>query len=585
MTNKDIVTLLRNVAAAYTITNVNRFKIIAYENAADSLEHLTSEVEDLWRQGKLKDIPGIGSSIASHLSELFETGKSKHFEMVLKEIPPAVYPLLVLPGFGAKRAYKLVRELKLGNPATALDDMKKAAEDGQIAKIEGFGEKSQNLILSSLSEYRKVGHKEKRMPLPYAHTLAMEIVEYIKQNEAVANIETLGSLRRMAATIGDIDIAVATNDGESVIDWFQQFPKISKVIERGKGGTSVVLGGGQHVDLRVIRPLAWGAMLQYFTGSKNHNIRLRELALKKNLSLNEYGIKNLKTETVRGFATEKDFYNFLGLAYIEPEIREDRGEIEAAQNNKLPKLVNQKDVRGDLQIHSNFPIEPSHDLGKNSMEEILDKAKTLGYEYIAFTEHNPSISQHTNSQIVNIMKKRYDKIEQLKSSTKSVRILNLLEIDIAADGTLAYPEEAFQYIDAALVSIHSSFNQPKEQMTKRVLNGLSHPKAKILAHPTGRLINRRTGIALDFDQIFEYAAKHQKAIEINSYPDRLDLPDALVYEARKYDVKFTLGTDSHDVSGMDLMYYGVSVARRGWLEADDIWNTKSYNELYNWLSS
>ncbi|MBI4067252.1 hypothetical protein HY407_02620, partial [Candidatus Gottesmanbacteria bacterium] len=300
-------------------------------------------------------------------------------------------------------------------------------------------------------------------------------------------------------------------------------------------------------------------------------------------SLNEYGIKDIKTKKMKEFDSEERFYRYLGLDWMPPELREDRGEVEAARNHRLPNLVEIQDIKGDLQIHSDYPIEPSHDLGQNSMEEILAKAKELNYQYVAFTEHNPSVSMHTKNQIINIMKRRKAMIEQIRESTKSVRILNLLEIDILASGKLSLPDEAFEFIDAALVSIHSSFNQNKIDMTKRVLNGLSHSKAKIFAHPTGRLINQREGINLDFNQIFSFCAKHNKALEINSYPNRLDLPDNLVKEALGFGIKFTLGTDSHEIKGMDLMPYGVAVARRGWLEADDIWNTKSYNEVLRWL--
>ena len=585
MTNHEVARLLRNIAAAYILQNENRFKIIAYQNAADSIEHLSANIEDLGRSGKLKNIPGIGSSIASHLDELFTTGKSRHFESVLKQIAPAVFPLLDLPGFGAKKAAKLVTALKLNRASEAIKDLYNAAKLGKIASIPDFGEKSQQDILEAILRFQKQGQKEKRMALPLAHTLAMEIVDYLKSSPFVLKIETLGSLRRMVATIGDIDLAVATKNPEAVLDHFVSYPKFGKLIERGSGGASIILGGGQHVDLRVIKPPAWGSMLQYFTGSKSHNIRLREFALKKGLSLNEYGIKNLKTKKLMEFASEDEFYRYLGLSLIPPQIREDRGEIEAALKGRLPQLVSLSNIRGDLQIHSSYDLHPSHDLGKNSMEEIVAKAKSLGYEYIAFSEHNPSVSKHSIQQIIDIMKRRKDKIEQIKESTKSVRILNLLEIDINTTGELALPEEAFDYIDAALVSIHSSFNQSKDQMTKRVLSGLSHPKAKILAHPTGRLINEREGISLDFSQIFDHAQKNNKAIEINSYPNRLDLPDILVIEAKKYGIKFTLGTDSHDISGMDLMKYGVSVARRGWLAPDDIWNTKSYNEIYKWLTN
>lgn len=583
MSNKEVAKILRNIAAAYTILNENRFKIIAYEKALDSIEHLTSEVKDMWNQGKLKNIPGIGPSIASHLDELFQKGKVNHFEEVLKKTPLSMYPLLDLSGFGPKKAFKLVSLLRLANPKTVIDDLEIAAKENKIAQIEGFGEKSQEDILEAIEAYRKGKDREERMPLPYAYQLAQDIVSFLKSHKSVLNIEPLGSLRRQVSTIGDIDLAAATNEPAKVIDHFLAYPKKEKLIEKGSEGATITLKTGQHIDLRIIKPDAWGSMLQYFTGSKSHNIHLREYAGKIGLSLNEYGIKKLTTQKIKKFDSEEKFYHFLDLEWIPPELRENTGEIEAALKHSLPKLVELKDIHGDLQIHSSFPIESSHDLGLNTMEEIIEKAKELKYKYIAFSEHNPSVSTHTVEEIVTIMKDRYRKIEQLKKSTKSVRILNLLEIDILADGRVSLPEEAMEYIDAALVSIHSSFTQTKEQMTQRVIKGLSHPKAKILAHPTGRLLNQRESIALDYDLLFAFCAKNNKALEINAYPNRLDLPDRLVKEAKDYGIKFTLGTDAHDINGMELMPYGVAVARRGWATPDDILNCLSYNDLYRWI--
>lgn len=583
MTNKEVAKILKDIAVAYTIKNENRFKIIAYQNAAQSIETETREVENLWKEGKLSEVPGIGSSLASHLDELFKTGKVKYFEDILKGVPEAVFPLLEIPGFGAKKSIKLVTTLDLKSAKTAVEDLEKAAKDGKIASIEGFGEKSEKDILESIALFRSLGGRERRMPLPQAGELAESIVEHLKKNKNVEKIMTLGSLRRMVSTIGDVDLAVATTDPEGVTETFLTFPGITKVVEKGKGGATVLLGNSEHVDMRIIEPQKWGSMLQYFTGSKNHNIKLREYGLKKQYSLNEYGIKNVKTEKLNTFSSEEKFYEFLGLPWIPPELREDHGEIEAAESGKLPKLIELKDIKSDLQIHSSFPIEPSHDLGKDSMEDIVKKAQSLGYEYIAFTEHNPSISTHNEQQIVEIMKKRKDKIEQLKDSTKSVRILNLLEIDILADGNLALPEKAFDYIDAGLASIHSSFTKDSDEQTKRVLKGLSHPKIKIYAHPTGRLINKREGIKADFEEIFKYCKEKGIALEINAYPLRLDLPEELVFQAKKIGCKFSLGTDAHDLSGMDLMRYGVAMARRTWLEKHDILNAMEYNEIYSWL--
>ena len=324
-------------------------------------------------------------------------------------------------------------------------------------------------------------------------------------------------------------------------------------------------------------------MLQYFTGSKYHNIKLREFALKKGLSLSEYGIKNLKTSKVAEFNNEPDFYKYLGLDYIPPELREDCGEIEMALKHKLPKLIALQDVKGDLQMHSSFGVNTSHDSGVSSMEELREKAKSLGYEYIGVSDHNPSTKNHTKDQIVEELKNRQTKIKKLNQSNNNVRVINLLEIDIQPNGNLPIPDEAMGYLDAFLVSIHSEFRMSREEMTNRVLKGFSHPKAKIFAHPTGRILGSREGYELDWDKIFSFCLQNDKALEINAYPDRLDLPDTLVREAVKRGVKLSLGTDSHIASDLDMMKYGVDVARRGWCKESDIVNCLNYHELIQWL--
>ncbi len=586
MTNLEIADLLRKIAAAYVVKDENHFKIMAYERAADSIEHSTSEIKDLWDDGKLGDVPGIGPAIAQHLDELFKTGKVTHFDQVIKGLPEAMFPLLKIPGFGPKKAYKLVKILKLSKAETAVEDLEKAAASGKIADIEGFGEKSQADILESIASFKKGQVKENRMNLPYADSLAKEIIAYLKKNAAVQRVDPLGSLRRCVATIGDIDISVATNKPEEVIEWFIKYPRKQKIIERGPSGASLLLGNGRQVDLRVQKPSAYGAMLQYFTGSKNHNIHLREVALKQGLSLSEYGMKKLQAPDshIKEYATEESFYETLGMDWIPPELREDTGEIEASLNHKLPKLVETKDIKGDLHVHSDFPIEPSHDLGSNSMEEMIKKAESLGYEYLGFSEHSPSINNHTQKQIYSILERRKNKIEELKLTSKIVRVINLLEVDILVDGNLSIEDNNLDLLDGAIASVHSSFEQSKEKMTGRILRALENSHVRILGHPTGRLLGKREGYEVDWPKIFALCQKRNIALEINAWPERLDLPDNLVREAVKMGLKMVISTDSHATEHLDLMPYGVSVARRGWAQKSDILNTLSYNEFYKWLT-
>ncbi len=548
-TNLQIAELLRDVAASYQLQNEkdNRFKIIAYERAADAIEHASSELKDLWDEGKLKDVPGVGEAIAEHLDELFKTGHVKHFEDLMKGYPKIMFRLLKIQGIGPKTAYKLVSE-------------------GSIPK-------------EVKEELKEVEEKPTRHLLPYAWERASEVIDWLKKIKGVKQVDPLGSLRRKASTIGDIDIAVATDNPNMVIDHFIKFPKTQKVLEKGEKTASILLPGDVQVDL-MVQPLnSYGSLLQHFTGSKHHNIALREYALRKGLSLSEYGIKNIRTKKLKNLRTEKEFYNYLGLEYIQPELREDTGEIEAAKEGKLPKLVEIADIKCDLQIHSSFDIETSHDLGISSMEEIIKEGNKLNYEYLAFTEHNPSRSKHSDKQIVEILKRKREKVEQLNYSGV-IKVFNSLEIDILPDGSCPIPQDAFDYVDFALVSIHSSFNLSKDQMTQRVIKALSwNPKALIFSHPTARILNKREGIELDWPEIFDFCLRNNKWIEINADPMRLDLPDFLVREAVKAGVKLTLGTDSHDKEMMKNIVYGVSVARRGWCTKYDIVNSLELSDF------
>ncbi len=592
MTNQKIVEELRRVAAAYQILEENRFKIIAYERAADSIEHLTSEVKDYWDDGKLSEIPAVGAAIAGHLDELFRSGRVKHWESVLAKLPASVFPLLSVPGVGPKKAFKLVSALKLSKPKSVISDLEKAAKSGRIAPIEGFGQKSEQDILEAISIYKRGQIKENRMELPVADAIAQEVVSYLKKHPAVERVDTLGSLRRQVATIGDIDLAAATTKPEDVVEHFVRFPH-QRLVEKGPTGATLHLANGRQVDLRVQNLQAYGAMLQYFTGSKNHNIKLREYALSHGLSLSEHGIKDVKTGRMRSFQTEEEFYKALHLSWIPPELREDKGEIEASSTGKLPQLVTLQDIKGDLHIHTNYDLKSSHDLGADPLESYLDEAAQMGYGYIGLSDHNPKITDQSPKQIIDIMKRRKAYYEHVFSSwNKSaqtsagerVHLFIMCEVDILPDGQLALPQEAFPFVDALIVSIHSSFTQERKKMTQRVIRALSsHPKVRIFGHPTARRINSREGIELDWAEVFSVCKTNQIALEINANPQRLDLPDVLVFDAVKEGVKLCVNSDAHAASQMDLMRYGVSVARRGWASTRDIVNTLEYNLFEKWL--
>jgi DNA polymerase (family X) len=586
MTNKEIAALLRNVAAAYSIKDEKkfRFQLLAYQNAADAIEGLSIQVKDLYKEGKIDQIPGVGATLKQRIEELLTTGEVKHFQEVLKGIPEPTFLLMRIPSIGPKKAYRLATEFKLSNNETAIQDLETVGLAGEIAKLDGFGEKSQADILRALEEYKKGFGKTTKMLLPYAGEIAEDMLSYLHEDKNVKEAMPLGSLRRRKPLVGDIDIAVVSKNPSFTIDHFTKYPRAGRIIEKGPSGSSLLTTGGAQIDLLVLEPDQWGSLLQHFTGSKDHNVHLREYALKKGLSLNEKGIKNVKSEKVERFSKEEDFYKALGMDWIPPEMREDTGEIELAIAHKLPRIIDVKDIKGDFHIHSSFPIEPSHDLGRNTIEEMILKAKELGYECLGFSEHNPSVSKHTDAQIVELIKRRNEEIDE-QAKKHNFKVFKLMETDILPNGSLALPEEALEQLDGSIVSIHSVFKTEKDKMTERIIKGLSHPKAKILAHPTGRLLNERYGYDVDFEKLFEFAKKNNKALEINAFPNRLDLDGSIVRLAVDAGVKMTIDTDSHAAVQMDLMPYGVSQARRGWAKKSDIINALSYNEVENWFRS
>jgi len=576
-TNLQIAKLLRSVSAALSLSKGdNRFRIIAYDRAADAIEHSSSEVKDLWDDGKLKELSGVGEGIASSLDELFRTGKVKHFEKILKDFPPAMFELMEIPGLGPKNAFKLCKALEITKTHSAVSKLEKSAKSGKIAVLEGFGEESQNNILQNIDGYK---NRTRRLLLNVAHGTVDSIIAWMHKIPQVKQIDYLGSLRRQASTVGDIDIAVATDDPKIVLQHFTKFPGKSRVLEAGEHTSSIILPNGSQVDLMVQPPQSYGSLLQHFTGSKHHNIALRELAMKKGYSLSEYGIK--VDDTVKTFDTEKKFYNFLGLDFIPPELREGENEIELAKLHQMPKLVELFDIKGDLHVHSNFDIEPSHDLGVSSINQIVEQAVKLGYEYIGLTDHNPSVVNHSEKQMLDLIKKRTNFIQSEKRATK---VFNGMEIDLQPDGKRAISDKCLQELDYACVSIHSSFRQSRQQTTQRVLRGLDHPKVKFLAHPTGRLLQEREGVELDWDKIFEICVCNHKWLEIDAWPTRLDLPDVVVHEAIQHGVKIIINSDSHAADQLPFMKYGVSVARRGWATKTDIINTCSLKQIGTYLN-
>ncbi len=491
-----------------------------------------------------------------------------------------------ISGVGVKTAARLVKELRLPEEHT-IEHLKSAAQKGKIETLEGFGKRSQEEILEAIDRSLSATYSTKRMVLPYAYEQAQEIIDHMKKLDGIFRIDALGSLRRMVATVGDIDLAVQVNDGirmeeyEKIIKHFISYHKSINTDNAGKKKSSIIIYPDIRIDLRIQEQKSYGSMLQYFTGNKSHNIQLREFALKKGLSLSEYGIKDLKTNKLHEFSLEEDFYDFLGLQYIPPEIREGTDEISIAKKKQLPWLIELGDIRGDLHIHSSFDIHPSHDLGSNSFEEFVKKAKDLHYAYIGFSEHNPKSSMKEEG-ILSLLKKKKEIINSVSKKTKFA-IFNGLEVDIQPSGKIALPKKALDFLDYIIVAVHSVFTMNKEQMTKRIIIALENPKVKILAHPTGRMINKREGYEADWTKIFKICAERNIAVEINAWYERLDLPDMLIRQAKDLGVPFVINTDSHQVGQMDNLFYGVATAKRGWAEKKDVMNYLPAHEFKKWI--
>lgn len=573
--NAYIADLLRSVAASKTLSKDNFFEIRAYGTAADAIEHLTSEVKDLWEEGRLGDIPGVGKSIQGYLNEYFKNGVVTSFEKILDRHPRAVYELIKIPGVGPATA------LQLANAGVKnLKGLAQMIKSGDLTKA-GIGEKTVQKIERGLNE---ISGREGRMLLPYATSQAAKILEYIKKDKNVVDADPLGSLRRQVATIGDLDFAASSKDPQATIEYFIEMPGIIEVQGKGENKATVALHSGLHVDLLVGKPETYGALLQHFTGSKHHNVKLRGLAQDKGYSLSEYGVKNVKTGEIIPCKTEDQLYEMLDMQTPPPELREDAGEIEAATKHTIPDLIEFKNIIGDFHLHSNFPIDSSHDYGTGSIEEIVKRAIELGYKYIGISDHSPAVGTHTKEEIIAQIEKRTKFIQQLQVKYKSIRVLNGLEIDILADGSLAVPEESLKTLDYSVVGIHTGHRGDKDSLTKRILKAMENPYSSILSHPTGRLLNQRDSYDADWEEIFKVAAKNNKVMEINAFPNRLDLRDDLVRLAKKHGVKFSIDTDSHKIEQMVNMPFGVSVARRGWLTKEDVINTWQWKDLAEWFN-
>ncbi len=567
MDNAAIARTLEEVADILEIKNENPFRIRAYRNAVRTIQIQTTPLARLLAEGRpLTDLPGIGKEMAGHIREMVETGTLGYRDELLAEIPRSLLELMRLPGVGPKKAKKLWDELQIGT----VEELEEAAKAGRIAGVPGFGEKTQQKILAGIADHRQ---HTSRMLLADAEQFVEPLLDWLRQAPGLERLEVAGSYRRRRETVGDIDLLAIAKNPAAVMKHFLGHAWIEKVAMSGDTRATVILGSGLQVDLRAVAPESYGAALVYFTGSKEHNVKLRRRGVERGLRISEYGVfkGEEEGEWIAG-REEADVYAAVGLAWIPPEIREDHGEIEAAAKKHLPRLIRREDLRGDLHMHSTWSD------GRNSIEEMVEACAARGYEYMVISDHSKALAM-TGGLDAYRLREQWKEIDEVRARHPEIRILRSMEVDILADGSLDLEDEMLAGLDLVLVSLHSRFELPEAQQTERVLRALEHPEVSVFCHPTARLINRRRPVEMDMDTVLARAAELGVAVELNSNPHRLDLKDSHLRRARELGCKVVISTDSHRTRELDLMRYGIEQARRAWLEPGNVLNTLPYAKL------
>jgi DNA polymerase (family 10) len=568
--NATIAAIFDEIADLLDIQGANPFRVRAYRNAARTIGELGTDIKTLAERGTaLTDIPGIGEDLSNKIREILETGKCQFLERLRKAVPPAVTELLRIPGLGPKRVKALWHDLDI----QTLEQLLRAAKDGRIRELPGFGAKTEERILEAAQAHLT---QAKRFKLGVAAQYAQGLIAWLSAAQGVERVEVAGSFRRMRETVGDLDILVAAQADSPVMERFTHYEEVREVLASGPTRSTVVLKSGIQVDVRVIPGESYGAALQYFTGSKAHNIALRRIAQDKGYKLNEYGV--FKGEKRIAGATEESVYRSLGLAWIPPELREDRGEIEAARSGKLPKLVELSDLRGDLHAHS------SASDGHNTIEEMARAAKARGLEYLAITEHSKRLTVAHGLDAARLTK-QIDQIRRLNEVLEGVTVLTGIEVDILDDGSLDLPDAVLAKLDVVIAAVHSKFDLPRARQTQRILKALDNPHVRILAHPTGRLIDEREPYDVDMQRVIRKARERAVALEVNAHPQRLDLVDTYCQMARDEGVLVAINSDAHSTFELDGLRFGVGQARRGWLEKDDVLNARGLKELRRLLAA
>ncbi len=562
--NADIAAMFEEIADLLEIQGANPFRVRAYRNAARTVEGLGRDLAALVKAGEdLTELPGIGEDLAAKIREAVETGRLAFLDRLHKELPPAITELLKIPGLGPKRVKALYHDLGV----QTLEQLARAARDGRIRELPGFGAKTEEKILEAVEAHLS---SARRFKLAVAAQYAAPLVEHLRKAPGVGRVVVAGSFRRMRETVGDLDILVTTTHPEEAVRRFAGYEEVKEVLSKGGTRASVVLRCGLQVDLRVVAEESYGAALHYFTGSKAHNIAIRRLAQERGLKVNEYGVYRGE-ERIAG-RTEEEVYATVDLPYIPPELREDQGEIEAARAGRLPQLVELADLKGDLHAHTKATD------GKNTLEEMAEAARKLGFEYLAITEHSRRLTVARGLD-PRRLEKQIDEIERLNARLKGIRLLKGIEVDILEDGRLDLPDSVLARLDLVVGAVHGKFDLPRARQTERILKAMEHPYFTILAHPTGRLIDERPPYDVDMLKIVRKAKERGCFLELNAHPERLDLLDVHCRMAKDEGVLVAISSDAHSVLDFGNLRYGVGQARRGWLEAKDVLNARGLKAL------
>ncbi|MFW6147467.1 MAG: DNA polymerase/3'-5' exonuclease PolX [Thermodesulfobacteriota bacterium] len=562
--NSDVADIFSKVADLLDIEGANQFRVRAYRTAARIVSSLPHRVSDMVKEGKdLSKIPGIGKDLSGKIKEIVETGTLEQLEEIQSRTSSELSQLMKVESLGPKRVKVLHEELGITN----LEELKEAASQGKIKELEGFGHKTEESILQEL---QTADLEKKRVKLVEAEENARTLVDYLKDRKDVKDIVVAGSYRRKKETVGDLDILITAKKDSSVMDRFVAFEDVTKIVSKGKTRSTVLLRSGLQVDLRVVPQVSYGAALHYFTGSKDHNIAVRKLGVKRKLKINEYGV--FKGDKRVAGRTEKEVYAKVDLPYIEPELRENRGEVEAAQQGKLPTLIKLEDIRGDLHAHTKETD------GHHSLEELAEAGKDHGYEYIAISDHSKRVTMAHGLDSKRLAK-QIEEIERLNGKLKGIVLLKSIEVDILKDGSLDLPDDILKELDLTVCSVHYDTKLSREKQTERIIKAMDNPYFTILAHPTGRLINERGPYEVDLEKVMKEAKERGCFLELNAHPDRLDLSDGDSKMAKEMGLKLAVSTDTHRITDLEYMRFGVNQGRRGWLEPKDVINTLSLKEL------